>query len=104
MFPPQTRNNPGPAFHDLWPRNRRWPSNFMDLMEALPPSPGQPGSTGKGDQLGSQLTISGQEKCSPSSSGLKPLATKRQNLGTAGWPWQKGAYHKQPGPGNCWFP
>lgn len=23
---PQTTNNPGSAFHDLWPRNRRWPS------------------------------------------------------------------------------
>ena len=34
---------------------------FMDLMGALPLSPGEPSSTGKGDQLRSQLMISGQE-------------------------------------------
>lgn len=54
---------------------------FMDLMGALPLSPGQPSSTGEGDQLGSQLTISGQEKCSPSSSGLKPPAWRRGDPG-----------------------
>lgn len=77
---------------------------FMDLMGALPLSPGQPCSTGEGDQLGSRPTISGQEKCSPSSSGLKPPATQKHNMGTAGWPWQKGAYHKQPDLGNHWSP
>lgn len=99
---PQTTNNPGPTFHDSLPRNRRWPSFHG--------SNGSPSAVTRRAQLhwqGGSIEISANDKW-PGNSAVLPhrasnLATKRHNVGVAGWLWQKGAPHKQPGLGNRLF-
>lgn len=55
----------------------------MDLTGVLLLSAGEHSTPGEGDQLGAQLKISGQGKCSPSSLDLKILSLLRDT--TWGW-------------------
>lgn len=70
MFPPINRRS-DPVQHFMTPDLERegGPGKLLpstDLTGVFPMSLGEPSTIGERDQLGSQLIISGQEKCSPS--------------------------------------